>query len=98
MAITKTTEQDKIEVLGTGKDTQVRTATVIKEDGTELTRTFHRHVVSCVGTVKNADNSFTHTDTDISGESTEVQAIENAVWTDAAKTAKKAANEAAMAE
>ena len=96
MAITKTTEEDKIEVVGTGKDIQVRTATVIKEDGVELTRSFHRHVVSCVGTVKNADDSWTHTDTDISGESTEVQAIANAVWTDAVKAAKKSANEANM--
>ena len=97
MAITKTTEEDKIEVIGTGKDIQVRTATVIKEDGKELTRSFHRHVVSCVDTVKNADDSFTHTDTDISGESAEVQAIANAVWTDSVKAAKKAANEASLA-
>jgi len=97
MAITKTTEEDKIEIIGTGKDIQVRTATVIKEDGKELTRSFHRHVVSCVNTVKNADDSFTHTDTDISGESTEVKAIANAVWTDSVKAAKKTANEANLA-
>jgi len=97
MAITKTTEEDKIEIVGTGKDIQVRTATVIKEDGVELTRSFHRHVVSCVDTVKNDDDSFTHTDTDISSESTEVKAIANAVWTDAVKAAKKSANEASMA-
>ena len=96
MAITKTIEEDKIEIIGEGKDIQVRTATVIKEDGVELTRSFHRHVVSCVNTVKNDDDSFTHTDTDISGESTEVQAIANAVWTDAVKAAKKSANEANM--
>ena len=95
MAITKTTEQDKIEIVGTGKDIQVRTATVIKEDGVELTRSFHRYSLSCVTTAKNEDDSFTHTDTDISGESTEVQAIANAVWTDAVKAAKKTANEAA---
>ena len=96
MAITKTIEQDKIEIVGTGKDIQVRTATVIKEDGVELTRSFHRHSLSCVNTVKNADDSFTHTDTDISGESTEVQAIANAVWTDDIKAAKKTANEATL--
>ena len=96
MAITKTTEEDKIEIVGTGKDIQVRTATVIKEDGVELTRSFSRHVVSCVYSVKNADDSWTHTDTDISGESTEVQAIANAVWSDAVKAAKKSANEASM--
>ena len=93
MAITKTTEEDKIEIIGAGKDIQIRTATVIKEDGVELTRTFHRHIVSCVSTIKNEDDSFTHTDTDISGESTEVQTIANAIWTDAIKEIKKAANE-----
>jgi len=96
MAITKTTEEDKIEIIGTGKDIQIRTATILKEDGVELTRSFHRHTVSCVSTVKNEDDSFTHTDTDVSGESSEVQAIANAVWTDAVKTAKKTANEASM--
>jgi hypothetical protein len=97
MAITKTTEEDKIEIIGAGKDIQVRTATVIKEDGVELTRSFHRHVIQCVNTAKNDDDSFTHTDTDISGESTEVKAIANAVWTTTVKNAKKAANEASLA-
>ena len=96
MAITKTTEEDKIEIVGEYKDIQVRTATVIKEDGVELTRSFHRHVVECVSTVKNGDDSFTHTDTDISSESAEVKAIANAVWTDEVKAAKKSANEASM--
>ena len=93
MAITKITEEDKIEIVGPYKSIQVRTATVIKEDGVELTRTFHRHIVSCVSTIKNEDDSFTHPDTDITGESTEVQAIANAIWTDAIKEIKKAANE-----
>ena len=96
MAITKEVTEDKIEILGDGKDLQVRTATVIKEDGVELTRSFHRHSLECVSTVKNDDNSFTHTDTDISGESSEVQAIANAVWTDEVKAAKRTANEAAL--
>ena len=96
MAITKTIEQDKIEIVGTGKDIQVRTATVIKEDGVELTRSFHRHMLECVNSVKNADDSWTHTDTDISSESTEVQAIANAVWTDSVKAAKKTANETSL--
>ena len=95
MAITKETAEDKIEIIGEGKDIQVRTATVIKEDGKELTRSFHRHVVSCVTSFHDG-SSWTHTDTDISGESTEVQAIANAVWTTAAKNAKKAINEANM--
>jgi hypothetical protein len=93
MAITKETIEDKIEIVGDYKAIQVRTATVIKEDGVELTRSFHRHVVSCVSSVKNEDDSWTHTDTDVSGESTEVQAIATAVWTDAIKAAKKTANE-----
>ena len=45
MAITKEIEQDKIEVVGEFKHIQVRTATVIKEDGAELSRSFSRHVV-----------------------------------------------------
>ena len=96
MAITKTIEEDKIEIVGVGKNIQVRTATVIKEDGVELTRSFHRHSLECVSTVKNDDDSFTHTDTDISSESSEVQAIANVVWTDEVKAAKKSANEASM--
>ena len=95
MAITKTLEEDKIEIVGEHKNIQVRTATVLKEDGVELTRSFNRKVIECVQTTYDG-SSFTHTDTDISGESTEVQAIANAVWTDAVKTAKKTANEASM--
>ena len=93
MAITKEIVEDKIEIVGDYKSIQVRTATVIKEDGTELTRSFHRHVLDCVSSVKNADNSWTHTDTDVSGESTEVQSIATAVWTTEVKNAKKTANE-----
>jgi len=93
MAITKETVEDKIEIVGDYKAIQVRTATIIKEDGVELTRSFHRHVVECVNSVKSGD-TWTHTNTEISGESVEVQAIATAVWTDAIKNAKKAANEA----
>ena len=93
MAITKETVEDKIEIVGDYKSIQVRTATVIKEDGVELTRSFHRHVLDCVSSVKNDDDTWTHTDTDISSESDEVQAIATAVWTDAIKAAKKTANE-----
>ena len=96
MAITKEIIEDKIEIVGEHKNIQVRTATIIKEDGVELTRSFHRHSLECVSTVKNDDDSFTHTDTDISGESSEVQAIANAVWTDEVKAAKRTANEAAL--
>jgi hypothetical protein len=94
MAITKELTEDKIEVVGDYKTIQVRTATVIKEDGVELSRSFHRHALDCVSSVKNDDDSWTHTDTDVSGESTEVQGIASAVWTDAVKTAKQNANEA----
>jgi len=75
MALTKTTEIAKIEVVGEHKAVQVRTDTVIKEDDKELSRTHHRHVV--------------HPDQDISGEDAEVQAVANAVWTDAVKAAWK---------
>jgi hypothetical protein len=95
MAITKEIVEDKIEVVGDYKTIQVRTATVIKEDGVELSRSFHRHTLDCVSSVKNDDDSWTHTDTDISSESTEVQGIATAVWTTTVKNAKKAANEAA---
>ena len=94
MAITKELTEDKIEVVGDYKTIQIRTATVIKEDGVELSRSFHRHAVECVSSVQNDDDSWTHTDTDVSGESTEVQGIASAVWTDAVKTAKQNANEA----
>ncbi len=93
MAITKEIIEDKIEVVGDYKSIQVRTATIIKEDGVELSRSFHRHALDCVSSVKNDDDSWTHTDTDVSGESTEVQGIASAVWTDAVKNAKKTANE-----
>ena len=94
MAITKEIVEDKIEVVGDYKNVQIRTATVIKEDDKELTRSFNRKVLECV-TSSYDGSSWTHTDTDISGESTEVQAICNAVWTTTVKNAKKAANEAA---
>ena len=93
MALNKTVTDDKLEVVGDYKDLQIRTATVIDEDGTELSRSFYRRVLHCVSSVKNADNSWTHTDTDVSGESTEIQGITSAVWTDAVKAAKKTQNE-----
>ena len=94
MAITKTIVDDKIEVVGDYKSIQVRTATIIKEDGVELTRSFHRRVVDCVSSSYDG-SSWTHTDTDMSSESSELQGIATAVWTTTVKNAKKAANEAA---
>ena len=82
MALTEETVEDKIEVVGDYKAVQVRTATVIKRDGVEISRSFHRHALQC--STKTGD---TWGDTDISGESTEVQGICNAVWSDAVKTA-----------
>ena len=93
MALTKEITQDKIEVVSALKHLQVRTKTAVLEDGVELSASFHRHMVMCVSSVKNEDDSWTHTDTDVSGESTEVQGIATAVWTDAVKEAKKTANE-----
>ena len=94
MAITKEIIEDKIEIVGEHKNIQVRTATIIIEDGVELTRSFHRKALACVSSVKNDDDTWTHTDTDVSSESSEVQAIANAVWTTSVKNSKKAANEA----
>ena len=73
MAVIKETNEDKIEIVGDYKTVQVRTATVIKEDGVEISRSFHRHIV------QPTDN--------ITGESAQVQAICNAVHTDEIKTA-----------
>ena len=86
MALTKSTEEDRIEVVGPYKAVQVRTATVIKEDGVEITRSFSRKVLEC-GTLDGSDNLV---NTDISGESAEVQGICNAVWTSTVKDAWKA--------
>ena len=85
MAITKSTENDKIEVVNKW-NIQVRTATVIKEDGTELTRTFHRKVI-VPGTLDASDNLVA---TNISGEDADVQAICNAAWTTQVKADYKA--------
>ena len=75
MALTETTEYDKIEIIGQYKAVQVRKATVIKKDGTELTRTFERYVL--------------HPDSDMTGQPNEVAAICNAVWTPEVKEAWK---------
>jgi hypothetical protein len=84
VALTKETSEDKIEVVGDYKAIQIRTATVIKDSGTEISRSFSRKVIHpCV---KSGD---TWSDYDTSSESTEVQAIASAVWTSAVKTAYK---------
>ena len=80
MALTKTTINDKIEVINKGdwSVVQVRTATIIAEDGVEISRNFHRHVVT--------------PDADLSAEDADVQAIAGTVFTDAAKAAYAAAS------
>ena len=85
MALTKTTENDKIEVVRKW-NIQVRTATVIKEDDTEISRSFHRKVL-VPGTLDSSNNLV---DTDISGEDADVQAICNAAWTTTVKNEFKA--------
>ena len=86
MALTEETVQDKIEVVGDFKHIQVRTATVIKKDGTEMARSYERYALNA-GTLDASDNLV---DTDISGEPAEVSAICNAVWTTDVKAAWKA--------
>jgi hypothetical protein len=73
MALSEEILQDKLEIVGDFKHIQVRTATVIKKDGVEISRTFSRHVVA--------------PDADTSGESDDVKAIAAQVHTDAIKTA-----------
>ena len=84
MALSESIEYDKIEVLEYA--VQVRKATVIKKDGKELTRSFHRYVLE-IGTLDASDNLV---DTDISSQPAKVQAICNAVWTDSVKSSYKA--------
>lgn len=73
MALTEETIQDKIEIVGDYKMIQVRTATLIKKDGVEISRSFHRHVVA--------------PDADTSGESADVKALATQFHTNAIKTA-----------
>ena len=94
MALTETIEYDKIEVVGQYKHVQVRKATVIKKDGTEITRSFERFVLD-PGTLDHETNNLV--DNPLSKEpdgSTdvpdEVKAICNAVWTTTVKDAWKA--------
>ena len=86
MALTKTIEIDKIEIVTENRHVQVRTATIIKEDDVELSRSFHRKILSC----GQLDSSNNLVDTDVTGETTEVQAICNTVWVTSVKNAWKA--------
>ena len=73
MALTEETVQDKLEIVGDYKMINVRTATIIKKNGVEISRSFNRHVVA--------------PDADTSGESADVQALATQFHTDAVKTA-----------
>ena len=86
MALSESIEYDKIEIVGQYKAVQVRKATVIKKDGTELTRSFERYVLQ-PGKLDDSDNLV---DTDLSGEPDEVSAIATAAWTTTVKDAWKA--------
>ena len=86
MALAESIEYDKIEVVGQYKAVQVRKATVIKKDGVELTRSFHRYLLQ-PGKLDDSDN---FVDTDLSGEPAEVSAICTAAWTTDVKAAWKA--------
>ena len=96
--ITKVIEYDKIEVINSF-NVQIRKATKIMEENadgslTELSRGYHRHCLEPYSSsVKNEDGSWTHTDTDISGEIATVQAIATAAWTDDVKAAYAAIRE-----
>ena len=85
MALTETQENDKIEIVGKW-NIHVRNATIIKKDGVELTRSFHRKVLT-PGTLDASDNLI---ETSISGEDSDVQAICNAAWTTQVKADYKA--------
>jgi hypothetical protein len=87
MALTKEIVVEKIEVVRSW-NVQVATDTVIKEDDVEISRSRHRHVLAPFSSSKDGD-TWTHTATDISGEDASVQAIANAVWTDAVKASYK---------
>ncbi len=72
MALEKSIVDDKLEIVGPHKHLQVRTATIVSEDGKELSRSFHRKTLT--------------PDADVSGESAEIRGIAAAIWTDEIKT------------
>ncbi len=86
MALSESIEYDKIEVVGEFKAVHVRKATVIKKDGEEVARSYHRYVLQC-GDLDASDNLV---DTDLSAEPAEVSAICTAAWTTDVKAAWKA--------
>ena len=93
MALSESIEYDKIEVVGQYKAVQVRKATVIKKDGTELTRSFHRFVLD-PGTLDSSndlvDNPLDKEPDGVTDLTDEIKAVCNAVWTTTIKDAWKA--------
>ena len=94
MALTETIEYDKIEVVGQYKHVQVRKASVIKKDGTELTRSFERFVLD-PGTLNHEtddliDNPLLKEPDGTTDIADEVKVVCNAVWTTTVKDAWKA--------
>ena len=84
MALTKEIKCDKYEIIGIYKHIQCRTATIVKEDGVELSRSFHRRVLT--------------PNMDVSGEDEEIRGMSDALWTDAVKAAWTAKLEADAGE
>ena len=85
MPLTESLEYDKMEIVTQWKHVQVRQATVVKKDGVEIARSFHRYVLT-PGTLDASDNLV---NTDISGQPTDIQGVCNALWTDAVKSSWK---------
>ena len=95
MAITKEVSIAQVEVVGPYKHVQVKEKTVIKEDGVVISQSVQRHILDPSAMLQNVDSdgkhdgTYTHTDTDISGEAQETQDICGVAWTDAVKAAWK---------
>ena len=79
MALEKIIKIDKIEIVGEYKNIKVKEATIIKEDGVELSRTFHRYSLS--------------PDSDITDQPADVVSLSNIFWTDEIKAAYQASLE-----
>ena len=73
MALTKENKIEKIEIVGDYKAIQVKTATIVKEDGETISVSYDRKVL--------------HPDSDMTNEDQEVKDVSNVVWTDEIKTA-----------
>ena len=93
MALAESIEYDKIEVVGQYKSVQIRKATVIKRDGTEISRTFQRFVLypgTLDGSDNLVDNPLTKEPDGTTDVTDEIKAVCNAVWTTSVKNAWKA--------